>query len=73
MYREQVIQLEDKFACIREEESVGKELFKVIHSRGGGGRGRGEGGGGREGGREGGRKGGREEGRKRVSATSHLR
>ncbi|KAK2149080.1 hypothetical protein NP493_3074g00001 [Ridgeia piscesae] len=29
MYREQVIQLEDKLACIREEETVGKELFKA--------------------------------------------
>jgi len=29
MYREQVIQLEDKLARIREEGDVGKELFKV--------------------------------------------
>jgi len=29
MYREQVIELEDKLARIREEGDVGKELFKV--------------------------------------------
>ena len=29
MYREQVIQLEDKLARIREEGEVGKDLFKV--------------------------------------------
>ena len=29
MYREQVIQLEDKLARTREEGDVGKELFKV--------------------------------------------
>ena len=30
MYREQVIQLEDELARIREEGEVGKELFKVV-------------------------------------------
>ena len=29
MYREQVIQLEDELAKIREKDEVGKELFKV--------------------------------------------
>ena len=29
MYREQVIQLEDQLARIREEGDVGKELFKL--------------------------------------------
>ena len=29
MYREQVIDLEDKLARIREEGDIGKELFKV--------------------------------------------
>ena len=29
MYREQVMQLEDQLARIREEGDVGKELFKV--------------------------------------------
>jgi len=29
MYREQVIELEDKLARIREEGDIGKELFKV--------------------------------------------
>lgn len=30
MYREQVIELEDKLSRIREEGDVGKELFKVF-------------------------------------------
>jgi len=30
VYREQVIQLEDQLARIREEGDVGKEMFKVI-------------------------------------------
>ena len=30
MYREQVMQLEDQLARIREEGDVGKELFKVV-------------------------------------------